>query len=317
MERLSDQMLSKNGQVARRIAADLVHRKLGEKIPRVEDYQRRFRVGSGTVQRALEVLEELGAISLQTRGHLGSFLTGKSLALLWQVAGLPTVTGVMPLPTSREFQGLASGLRGEFERIGVPLNMLYAHGSSHRIQLLREARVHFAVMSRAAAEAACAAQTEPGVRLKILTTLEPGSYYAPDSVVVISSGREAGRRPSDVRVGIDESSYDHSVLSRSEFGEGQFVDIRYSEIPQALYEGRIDIAVWHRTALSVPLEAIGLKTRPLSSPAAIEASARMTAAAVLAGRHARLLEPVFSAMDLSRVRKTQQAIVSFEMAPIY
>ena len=47
-----------------RIARELISLRRGERIPRVQDYARKLRVGYGTVQAALHLLENVGAVKL-------------------------------------------------------------------------------------------------------------------------------------------------------------------------------------------------------------------------------------------------------------
>ena len=111
-------------------------------------------LGRGTVQGALRLLEEMGAIRLESRGHLGTFLSRKDDQALWEIAGMSHVVGVMPLPYSRKYEGLATGLVEAFREINVPFNLAFMRGSTHRIDALQSGRYDFAVVSGLAAELA-------------------------------------------------------------------------------------------------------------------------------------------------------------------
>src|SRR5215212_201841 len=99
-------LLGKNGLVTREIARELISLDLQRKIKTTSEFARLFRAGQGTVQKAFKTLEDLGAIDLESRGHLGTYLVERNLGLLWALSGLGTVTGVMPLPNSKEFEGI-------------------------------------------------------------------------------------------------------------------------------------------------------------------------------------------------------------------
>jgi DNA-binding GntR family transcriptional regulator len=58
----NDAHLTRAGAVSIRIAERLLASRVGERLPRIADYAGEFGTGVGTVQRALQILEESGAI---------------------------------------------------------------------------------------------------------------------------------------------------------------------------------------------------------------------------------------------------------------
>lgn len=56
------------------------------------------------------ILQENGAIKLESKGHLGTFLIAKNTAILLAFAGITSIVGVMPLPYSKRYEGFATGL---------------------------------------------------------------------------------------------------------------------------------------------------------------------------------------------------------------
>ena len=68
-----------------RIAASLLAIEPGSRIPRVSDFATETSLGRGTIQGALRLLEEIGAIVLEARGHLGTFLVRTDRELLWDI----------------------------------------------------------------------------------------------------------------------------------------------------------------------------------------------------------------------------------------
>ena len=59
------------------IARETILLDLGDRMRTVDDYVDLFDVSRGTVQKALSRLENTGAVSIEKRGVLGSFLKGR------------------------------------------------------------------------------------------------------------------------------------------------------------------------------------------------------------------------------------------------
>src|SRR4051812_8415855 len=129
MSRIWESLYSKNGLAAKFIAKELIHVLEGERIPRISDFTEKLSLGRGTVQGALKVLEDLHAISLESRGHLGTFLIKRDLNLLYEIAGIGPIVGVMPLPYSRKYEGLATGIVEAIEGIQKKSGLAFMRGA--------------------------------------------------------------------------------------------------------------------------------------------------------------------------------------------
>lgn len=304
---------SKTDDVAQQIARLLVTLPAGSRIPSIAELQLTVGAGSSTVQRALARLEELGAVVLRAKPKLGSFVEERDLAILWRQSGNPSVAPALALPNSREYQGLAAGLRAEFQRIGVPVSPLYAQGSQHRVEALLAQRIDFTVLSAGAAEEACEHHPELVVALR----LAANTYYAPDSVVVIS--RDDREDPADpgTRVGIDEGSWDHRALSHAEFPGAALVQESYLYLPQAVLGGAIDLAVWHRTALGLSLDQQRLHIRPPSRAATVALADRLSAAWIVTRRTDEQTLGVLAEIDADAVVATQRGVVDQHVVPVF
>jgi len=317
---------TKNLIVSQRIAADLLGRNVGERLPTTLRYQELLEVGSGTVQKALRDLESVGAVQTRARGHQGTYILELCMDKLWAIAGLGSVTGVMPLPNSAEWAGLATGLRSEFEKLRIPLQALYVHGSYNRAALAAEGKADFAVLSREAASHAAA-------RKEGWSTLDfgPWTYYSYDSLVVLlrpgmvdmdgSARADEGQKARGIRVvGIDPDSYDHHQLTLAEFPGGpglQYVPCSYPHIPAAVARGDIDAAVWNRTMISIPLDLIGVATRSLLRDEAIHLSHSLNRAALLTRNPRPEIGTILSHINCESVTETQSKVMTQEILPMY
>ena len=275
------------------------------------------------MQKALKELASVGAVRTRARGHQGTHIVELRTDKLWAIAGLGPVTGVMPLPNSTEWAGLATGLRSEFGRLGIPLQALYVHGSYHRAALVSEGKADFAVLSGEAARHASSNGDE-------WTTLAlgPQTYYSDGSLVVLLGPGIEGMDGSSNervnegirRVGIDPASYDHTRLTRAEFPEDlgfAYTDCAYPHIPAAVAEGKVDAAVWNRTMLAIPLELVGVAVRPLQRAGSVALFGALSHA-VLSSNGARSeVAAILRRIDTQAVRKVQDKVLTQEILPMY
>jgi hypothetical protein len=237
---LSDGAFSQDRSLdlTRRLAGYLLSTDEGEHLLTVRELAKLFEASVGSISNALLSLEQSGVISINHRGHLGSFLEHRSIGDLWRVARSEPLVFANPLPSSRRYEALAGGIKLQMTKAGVQAYMTFMRGSFTRIEALRNRHCHVVVMSTFAAEEVCSDEE------CIVLTLPPGSFVGGHSVFH-RPGIEKLDRP--VRVAIDLTSYDHSQLTKMEF-DGQdnieYVETNSVQIRRLLIEGAIDAAVW-------------------------------------------------------------------------
>lgn len=218
MSRIDERLYSKNGLAARYIARELIDIEVGQRIPRVSDFTDKLSLGRGTVQGALKLLEDMRAIRLESRGHLGTFLLKRDLNLLNEIAGIGPIIGVMPLPYSRKYEGLATGIIEVFEKINKRTGLAYMRGALPRVEALKSRRYDFAIMSLLAAEEAVTKYEG----LEVNKTFGPESYVS--SHKIFFSNGNFTEIEDGMRVGIDYSSVDQAELTLLEC-EGKQVEL--------------------------------------------------------------------------------------------
>jgi hypothetical protein len=241
MSRIWESLYSKNGLAAKFIAKELIQVLEGERIPRISDFTEKLTLGRGTVQGALKVLEDLHAISLESRGHLGTFLIKRDLNLLYEIAGIGPLVGVMPLPYSRKYEGLATGIVESIEEIHKKSGLAFMRGARNRLEALKSRRYDFAIMSVLAAEEAISESDS----LEILRALGPETYVT--SHKVFFSDQKQKHITAGMRVGIDYSSPDQAniTLLECEGLDVEFIEVNYMHLFSMLKNGSIDAAVWN------------------------------------------------------------------------
>lgn len=250
--------VAKHAKAAMRIAQDLLAARPGDRLPPVGDYARQLGVGRGTVQTALRLLKDHGAVSLVARGHMGTYVESVDPAALWELTGLGCITGVMPLPYSQRYRGLATGLYRAFQQANVPLVMAHMRGARRRLEALNSKRYEFALVSRHSYEIA----SREVDYLDLALALGPQTSVR-EHVLLLRDGR-TDRIADGMRVGIDPASVDITELTRRECGDAKvtLVEVPYTQFPGQIQKGVIDAAVWDAEE-ALPGGGAGMRVVPL------------------------------------------------------
>ena len=232
--------MSKNGLATKTIAKEFIKISLGEKVPTVSELSELFNLPRGTVQNALKTLQELEVIRLETKGHLGSYLIRKNTKLLLEISDIKGIVGTMPLPYSKRYEGLASGLIVALENsYDIPTNLAYMRGAMSRISMVLQGRYDFAIVSRIAAESF----TKKYGGIEILLSFGKGTYVRKH--VVMLKDPDIKEIRDGMVVVIDNSSLDQCYLTElaCKGKNVEYLPIEYSQIVQKIENGEVDAAV--------------------------------------------------------------------------
>jgi DNA-binding transcriptional ArsR family regulator len=295
---------TKHGLLVRRLAAELILLEPGQQLPTVGELAAKFDVGYGTVQRALDTLEEMGAVRLEARGHLGTYVVEKDLRKLWEAAGTPTLLGGFPVPNTRRLQALATGLQRELRRACLSADLVYLQGSRKRLGYLRQGRLDFAVISRFSAERAWQNQQD----VVVACNFGPNTYRDSRNFCIVRRTR------TPVRVGVDYHSCDHywrtlEVFPKTDY---DFVNVPYSVLLEAVCRGEVDAAVWYGEA-PAPSRPPGIEMVPLEPSPTDNAIGE--ACLVVLAENTLLRELVARHVDPGRVYATLDAVLRGEELP--
>ncbi|CEI80898.1 hypothetical protein BN997_00710 [Oceanobacillus oncorhynchi] len=306
-----EKFYSKNGLAAKKIAKVLIELEKGEKIPRVSDYSDTLSIGRGTVQHALRLLEEMKAIKLEARGHLGTYLMWKDDDILLEIAGIAPLIGSMPLPYSRKYEGLASGIVEAFETVGKRVNLIYMRGGANRVEALRTKRCDYAVVSKMTANATLSKYPN----LKILESLGANSYVSSHKVFLV--GSEHPGVQEGMKVGVDRESLDQMQLTLAEFkGRNvQFVDVNYMQLFDKLQAKEIDATIWNVDEKKMIQT---FKSISLQSPEARKMSKDTSEAVIIidSDREEEMKEK-WNSVEKDRILQIQKSVERGEIIPRY
>jgi hypothetical protein len=234
-------LISKQGVAVLKLAQLLLIHQKGDRLEPIQYYAKTFKTGVGTMHAAVAYLQEIEAIQLDSRGHLGTFVLDVNYPLIRSLIGQNYIVGGMPLPYSRRLEGLATGLNEVFEQTGVALNLMYMRGALNRLQNLTMEKFDFVIMSRFAFNNAL----QRGLPIQEVLSLGIGSYVGQHIILL---ARDDKKEIEDgMRVGIDPSSIDQVLLAKKACHgkKVEYVEINYMNLMTALKKGQIDVTIWN------------------------------------------------------------------------
>ena len=236
---IKNQLLNKNALIIHSLAKEFMTKEEGDRINTVAEYAEKYSLARGTVQSALKFLCELKAVDIDRRGHLGSFLTKIDYMRLLNVTDINFIVGVMPLPYTKRYEGLATGLyNSEFAK-RFSLNLAYMRGAVNRLESLVQDRYDFAVMSKLAAKH----YIMDGHDVDIVLSFGRNSFVGNHALVFFD--HETKTIADGMRIGIDSTSIDHELITRRLVAgkKVELLDMPYNVIKAKLFEGELDAAV--------------------------------------------------------------------------
>lgn len=302
-------LYSKTGVVLEKLSLELLLVEVSERIPKIQDLSTKFEVGRGTIQAALKMLEQTGCIVLESKGHLGTFLRKKNWHELLKLAGVERVFGVMPLPYSKKYEGLATAFHNEINQLGLPLSIAFMSGADARLKEVSENRYDFTLASKFSAT-----QYMNGDQ-NLMIALEFGSesYLSKHGLITVKPIEEIER---PMKIGIDSFSIDQRLLTLAEF-KGQDVELveqNYMHLTQCLLTGEIDGAIWNVD------EFVHNQTYyiyPLSSQLEPGFNQMLNEAVCVIRKDNELVQYLLEKLSVSRMRGIQEKVEKGLFSPKY
>ncbi|WP_419741895.1 GntR family transcriptional regulator YhfZ [Paraclostridium dentum] len=300
--------LHKNGLVTINLARELILMEEGDKINTIDNYSKKYNVGRGTIQSVIKHLENEGAINLERRGHLGTFLIYINYKKLWEFTNYKTIVGVMPLPYSKLYQGLSTGLNVVLGKNDFSVAMAYMRGAETRIESLKYGRYDFAITSKLAADQILKENDD----MKVILELGENTYVN-KHVLVYGQGEKIEIKDG-IKVGVDKTSRDQYYLSIKEF-EGvdvEFIDMSYNQIVTKILNKEIDAAVW--SIDEIEEKEILLSYRDLKNHKSKDSN---TAVIIINNNNNGFDQLIEKLVKPSEVRDIQQKVIQEKITPKY
>lgn len=234
---------SKSFTVTSYLATYFISVEKGSRINTVSDFSKRIEVGMGTIQSSLKVLKDSKAINLISRGQLGTFLKDKDITKLLKFANIESLVGVMPLPYTKLYEGLSTGIIENLSNsLYLPTHMAYMRGAKKRIEMVNDGLYAFAIVSKFAALEFL--EENPGT-INILINFGPNSFLTGHHLVLYDDKYD--QIEDGMRVAIDYDSIDQYklTLKACENKDVTFVPMSYSNFYSSLDNNEIDCMIWN------------------------------------------------------------------------
>lgn len=306
---MNGELYQKLGVIVSKLAEEFLGKSIGERIDSVSDYVEKYQVSRGTVQNAIQYLKERQAIQLKNRGHMGTYIIGIDYQNLQMLCKHKSLQGIMPLPYSKSYQGIATALYEELSEFDIRL--VYSRGANGRIRQVSEGVYQFAICSELAAEKAIAAKED----IKIIHNFGAGSYLTKH--VILFKDDQCTQIKEGMRVAFDRSSLDQceitSIITKDIKGI-KFVNIRADQTIAAILAGTIDAGVWNYD--DILEKGYGhLHMAPI--PKEIDASKLSSAVLVIQKENEALAKVLLKYIDPRRVKKIQSEVKKGKRVPNY
>lgn len=238
---MGNKFYKKKGIAIENIASELYLLNVNDRLPIMVDLQDKYNLSRGTVQNALNYLKDEKAIETKSRGHLGTYIEFIDYKKLQEFAGADQVSGTMPLPYSKLYEGLATGLYLMFKEEDIKLNLAFIRGSIERIEATEKEQFEFGIVSRFAAEQEMA----NGHDISIALSFGASTYLSKH--ILIFADKKKNHIEDKMTVGIDKDSLDHYYLTKELVKDTDVVLVDYpaNQLIHAIREGEIDAGIWN------------------------------------------------------------------------
>lgn len=229
---MSEQYINKEGTAVINVARYLMTTYVNERLKTIDFLSEEFCVSVGFIQKALTTLESTGAVKLRKQGRNGTFIEYLNYKLLVKYAGFGHVVCAMPLPYTKHYEGIASGLKQQLGQL--PLYFSHMRGANSRAECLQKGTYDIAIMSKLAAMTL-------GSDMKVAMELGSQSYSFEHRLIY-----RCGEFDSIRKVGVDPSSPDQKILTEKIFSHHdiEIVEINYNNCLMYLKSGQIDAVIW-------------------------------------------------------------------------
>ncbi len=297
-------------EIVSRLARYLLRVKEGERLQSVREFARANHTSVGSVSNALSSIESSGAVKIDRRGHLGSFIEARSIGQLWTIAEREPMVISFPLIANSRLEGFATGLKKQLKERDLDVYFIYIRGSRTRMKALRENKCHIAVMSNFAAAKLCSDK-------EVILGSFPAESYVARHEVFYRPDQPAVGRP--LRVSVDRDSWDIEGLTELEFSDPgvEFKPVTFMQLPRLLKNDLVDAGIWSIDDMLPHLNGQILH-RPLSDRVTQLVGNTDTSAALVGRKKDESVRSVIEAtLEIEAILDIQQKVMNGEIVPEY
>ena len=295
-------------EVVAHLSKYLLQMKEGDRLESVRELGKSYNVSVGTISNALATLESSGAIQIEKRGHLGSFVESRSLGVLWNFAEQEPLVISCPLIAHSRLEGLATSLKKIISAAGLDVYMVFIRGSVTRMNALREKKCHIAIMSTFAAEQLCTPKEEVSLTLPAQSFVESHAVYYQTKMP---------QHPP--RIAIDHDSIDIKALTQLEYdGEDvEYVSVTYMQLPHLLKSDQIDAGIWSTDDMDHHVGDV-IAYRPLRQSVQEQVNGTDTSTALITcAKDSSVHAIIDSVMDVDAILDIQAQVMQGIVVPEY
>ncbi len=214
--------------------------------------------------------------------------------------------GVMPLPYTKRYEGLATGIYNAFESAELPFSMAFMRGASRRLEGLLDGKYNFIVVSSLTAH-------EFMNEHESLAVIHRFSHetYVDEHVLITGSNHKTIE--DGMKVAMDESSRDHVRLTKAICVNKsvEFVNMPYNQILNRLELKEIDAAVWNGDELKEM--DLKLNIHSINDPIVKD----MNRAVILSTKDSGIGGILSRCLCFTDIEKTQKAVMENLIMPTY
>jgi hypothetical protein len=160
------------------------------------------------VQKALNDLQSKGALALEKRGKMGTYITACCREILLREGGVEHLTATMPSPLNYELSSLASGVCEAMTSCPVPFNFAFIQSADRRAEALSRSLYDFAITSLASARKLCVKYPD-----LVIMAAWKDCIYSPRYMLLSNRPGTAGLSPRD-RIAADPAATDQFFLTK-------------------------------------------------------------------------------------------------------
>ena len=279
-----------------------------DRVPTVEEFCKESNISQGTMQAAISILKEDGAISTRSRGHLGTFVENVNHQKLLSYLGNRTLVGSLPLPYTKKYEGLATGIYKAFFNNEIQVSLSYMNGSEKRLSGLQEDRSNFIITSGLTADYLI---KKNGNLAEFLVL--PEQTYVTKHVLVFRKGEDAQIK-SGARIGVDTQSIDYTLLTKyvTKGKNVQLIQMPYNQVSKSIEEGLIDFAIWNK-------DEVVEHNYPLAYSEIDNNLTVRSSQAVFVGKKTDIFTKSIleKTINVDKLLSTQKKVISGELLPEY